>query len=124
MSLLSAKFKIAVLIGFLALLAVCYSFRFHLMFYVAGQRSYSKNIALSYLNGSNGFTPNYAKGRYWLRISSESGDAESMSNLAWLIDTGRGGAKNHEEALLWYQEAAKRGDKASGAYLRSRGLLK
>ena len=94
------------------------------MFYGAGQRQYSKNIGFSYMNGKNGFNPNDSKARFWLKISSENGDAESMGWLAWLIDTGRGGTKNHEEALHWYQEAQKRGDKSSETYLRNRGLLK
>jgi TPR repeat protein len=115
--------KLFIAVGCLLLFGLGYHYRFHLMFYVAGQRAYSKNIAFCFLDGKNGFNPNYQKARYWLEVAANNGDGESMGWLAWMVDSGRGGNLDHNKALYWYHEAQKHGDKQSESYLRNRHLL-
>jgi TPR repeat protein len=123
MSLRNTIAKFISAIGMVILLVFGFHYRFHLLFYVANQKSCAKIIAFSYMDGANGFLPNYEKARYWLYKSSENGDGESMSHLAWFLETGRGGPSNKDEALIWYHKAQQHGDKHAETYLKNRGLL-
>lgn len=87
-----------------------------------GNRYAQHKTAFAYLHGGGGANPDYYRARIWLEKAANNGDVQAIGWLAWMIETGRGGAKNEKEALMWYQKAAGKGDIDSQKFLKNRGI--
>ncbi|WP_159990962.1 tetratricopeptide repeat protein [Pelistega ratti] len=76
-----------------------------------GDMKASRYIGLMYLNGY-GVEKDERKSFRHFQISA-SGDITGQYWLAYLYENGIGTDKNLDQAIFWYQQSAKRGDKIS-----------
>lgn len=79
----------------------------------AGSSSAASYLAQSFFSESEEpGSLSFEAGLAWLQKSAESGDAESMHSLAWLLDE-RGDEESLADALGWYERAAELGSAKS-----------
>ena len=79
----------------------------------AGASSAAGYLAQSFFSESEEpGSPGFEAGLAWLEKSAESGDAESMHSLAWLLGE-RGDQESLADALGWYERAAELGSAKS-----------
>jgi TPR repeat protein len=52
----------------------------------------------------------YAKAREWFEKAADKDSAESMHDLGWLYEHGKGVAQDYAKAREWFEKAADKGD--------------
>jgi TPR repeat protein len=63
------------------------------------------------------------RAREYYRLAAERGFPAAQNTYARFLSAGTGGEKNEQEAIKWFSEAAKNGDKNAMSNLRERGVI-
>jgi hypothetical protein len=66
-------------------------------------------LAEAYLGGDAELHRDLNAGRHWLTRAAEGGNAVAMVRLAELLQEGRGGPRDEEQAMAWLLEARRLG---------------
>jgi len=68
------------------------------------------NIGLIYEFGEPGVGVDLARAREAYQAAARGGHARAMTNLAFLLDEGKGGPEDNAQAAVWYRKAADLGN--------------
>ncbi len=74
-------------------------------------------LAISYLNGREGYEEDDEKAAYWFHLAAENGSVDAQNNLGLLYINGQGVEKDLTEAAFWLQRAAEAGNVAAQSNL-------
>ncbi|KPK46778.1 MAG: hypothetical protein AMS22_17630, partial [Thiotrichales bacterium SG8_50] len=66
-------------------------------------------LALTYLEGRDSVAPDVRAGVHWLRAAAVAGQPYAQYRLGDLYHTGKGVAKNEQQAVSWWRKAASQG---------------
>jgi len=77
---------------------------------VQGYAPAQVNLAIFYINGWGGGSPNYGSALYWLKSAAQQGQPRAYTNLGILYLNGWGVAKDYSEAMKDFRFAAEHGE--------------
>ena len=81
-----------------------------------GDPSAMKQLAMSYLNGSDEVDEDPEKAYYWFVKLAETGDDQALHNVGLFTAKGFGTERDFGKAAEWMQKAADEGDEDAEAY--------
>ena len=90
--------------------------------WAAGHAPSAHALAFVYRNG-RGVPIDMAKAREYYRQAAVGGYPAAQNTYARFLSAGTGGEKNEQEAIKWFTEASKNGDKNAKSNLRDRGII-
>jgi len=90
--------------------------------WAAGHVRSAHGLGFVYRYG-RGAPKDIVKAREYYRLAAEGGYPAAQNTYARLLSAGTGGDKNEVEAVKWFSEAAKNGDKNAKSNLRDRGII-
>jgi TPR repeat protein len=89
--------------------------------WAAGHSPSAHALGFIYRNG-RGVPIDMVRAREYYRLAAQGGYAPAQNTYARFLAAGTGGDKNEQEAIKWFSEAAKNGDKNAKSNLRERGI--
>ncbi len=90
--------------------------------WAAGHAPSAHALGFIYRNG-RGAPKDMVRAREYYRLAAMGGYPAAQNTYARFLSAGTGGDKDEKEAIKWFSEAAKNGDKNSKSNLRDRGVI-